>query len=160
MSIDLTDAAGRQDDRRRIECDQAIVDVDGKYAGDTFGVAEKIDHPPALEHVDRIVGIGGGRECPLNFGSRGVSVCVNDPPPLVAALAAELEVSLVVEIELGSELDQPFDRLGAPGGEDLDGTLDGDAAADRHGVGGVELGRVVSADSRSDAALGPSRGPE
>lgn len=160
--VHLAHAAGREDHRGGVHGAHAVVlalahHVQGDTGRTAVGVRQQVQDQRVLDGVQparayrRHEGAGDLR-------TGGVTAGVHDAAPVVAALAAELDVARVVGVEVGAGGDQPPDRVGALGDEDPYGLLVAQARAGHEGVLEVLFGCVALAEGGGDAALRPARG--
>ena len=113
---------------------------------DGQGVLDDLDLGRALDRRDQRA---------LDLGARGVAAGVRDPVAVVAALAGQRELAVVV-VELGAEGDQLAYGVGSLGHEDADGLDVTRSGAGDQGVGQVLLGGVTRARARQRCRPAPT----
>ncbi len=158
----LAHAAGRQHHRGGVHGAHAVVlalahHVQRDPGRAALGVGEQVQHERVLDGAQptRPYGL---HERPGDLRARRVAARVRDPAPVVAALAGEVDVALVVGVEVGAGGDQPPYRVGALGDEDPYGLLVTQPRAGHQGVPEVLFGRVALPERGGDAALCPAGG--
>ena len=120
--VDLPEAAGGQHDRTghggADAVHLALADDVQRHAADAgLVVLQQVHDERVLDHLDAGVvldAVQRGDEGAGDLLAGGVPAGVGDPVPVVAALAGQLELALVVEVELGTEGDELADPRRAP----------------------------------------------
>lgn len=118
----LAHAAGGEDDRGGVHGAHAVMlalahHVQRDARRTALGVGQQVQHERVLDraHPARLDGLHEGAG---DLRAGRVAARVRDPAPVVAALAGELDVAVVVGVEVGAGGDQPPYGVGALGDED------------------------------------------
>ena len=140
---------------RRPRADRAAV---GDEAAAALAIARQRERRGALDHVDQLVGRGELGE-PRSQRAPGLGAAgVDDPPRAVAALQAERERAVGLEVERDPARDQRLDRRREPPGRASRPPLAAEAAARVQRVLGVALRGVVGSEGGGEPSLCPVAG--
>ena len=107
----LAEPAGRQHNRateRRTDTVAAAGadHVQGDTAGATVSGLQQVDDERVLDDLDAFGRLHRSDQRPLDFGAGGIAAGVRDATAKVTAFAGEREITGVVEVEPGAELDE------------------------------------------------------
>ena len=154
----LAGPAGRHQHGSSPHLDGAVVAVEHPDPDAAAALHEEVDHEAALVARHRRPA-DGLDERPLDLDAGGRAAGVHHPGQLVAAFAGQLELTGVVPVEPGAELDQVAHPVGSLVDQDPHRVSVAQPAARGEGVGEVQVGRVGRpAERGGDAALGPPGG--
>ncbi len=147
---------GGQDDRRGQE-HMTVLAVCGDHAGDSITDHGEVDDP-LLQRDDPVSGFDRSGQCPHDFSTGGIAVGVDHATNLMAAFPTELQLTVLVTVELGAQLDERGDRGRARVGQDLYHPFDAETPADTQGVIRMLARRVLPGQGDCDPSLGPPGG--
>ncbi len=158
---DLAEAAGGEDDGPRVDRADAVAlalahDVQGQTRRAALRVRQQVQHQGVLDQFEVVVGADGLDQGARYLRAGRVPARVGDTTAVVAALAGEQDLALVVLVEGRSGGDQAADRARALGDEHPHRLLVAQARARDEGVLQVLLGGVALAERGGDAALCPA----
>ncbi len=159
IAIDLADAAGREDDRRRDES----LDMTGAHVEriQPFASARRRGHHEVDGHdalAQRHVRMSDReREQRLVDGSPGRIGRMRDAAHAMPALARQVQAERAADLggERHAHVDQPFDRRAAAFGDEARRVLVDETGAGLLGIVDMGIDAVVRRDDADDAALRP-----